>query len=135
MHAKNVSNRRLLLSLLAATATWAGSLGTPAEAASATIPAVRNVMTGNSSSGNDQVWFRVNGTPPGIPANCTLNGFSIFYLATDGKLDGQKGMALLLSAQMSRQPVQIDFDVAASSSDFWGWGVTNCKVNRIVIGD
>jgi hypothetical protein len=57
----------------------------------------------------------VSGTPPGIPASCTLNGFSTFYLATDGKLDGQKGMALLRSGQMSRQAVQINFDAATST--------------------
>jgi hypothetical protein len=116
-------------------ATCASVIGSAAQADFATIPAVRNVMTGNSSSGNDQVWFRVNGVPSGVPASCTGSGMGIFYLATDGSIDVHKGMSLLISAQLSGKPIQIAYDIAASSSDFWYWGISNCRVTRIVIGD
>lgn len=99
-----------------------------------TAVTVQNVMIGNAAGGNDQVWFRVAGQPSGVPANCMWNGYSLFYVATDGTIDPQKAMSLLLTAQVSKTPVQIEFNALSTQNDFWGWGFTNCTARRLVLG-
>lgn len=98
------------------------------------LPTIRNAMAGASSSGNDQVWLRIDGQPANVPADCVYGAWSLFYIPNDGTLDPNKALAVLLSSQLSHQPIAIDFAVQAGASDFFNWGITKCKVSRLSTG-
>ena len=112
-------------------------LGMPAQADAeiAGIDAIGSVMTGSSSSGNDQVWVKVQGQPAGVSSSCVWNGVSLFYVAGDGGLNGDKAMAALLSARLSGTRVTLAYTVMGGASDFWGFGITSCRIDRISVGN
>jgi hypothetical protein len=98
------------------------------------LPAIRNVMAGSSSSGNDQVWLRIDGQPTNVPAECVYGSWSLFYIANDGAVDPGKALSILLSAQLTHQPIALDFSIQTGASDFFNWGITKCKVSRLSTG-
>jgi hypothetical protein len=120
--------------LLLLGATLASGISSDAYAETAGVDTITAVMTGSSSSGNDQVWVSVPGQLPGVPSSCVWNGSSLFYVPNDGALHGDKAMAALLSAKISGIHVTLAYTVMASSSDFWGFGITTCRIDRIAIG-
>lgn len=98
------------------------------------LPTIRNVMAGSSSSGNDQVWLRIDGKPANVPIECVYGSWSLFYIANDGTMDPGKALSILLSAQLTHQPVAIDFSIQTGASDFFNWGISKCKVSRLSTG-
>ena len=98
------------------------------------VDSIASVMTGSSSSGNDQVWVRVSGQLPGVPSSCFYDGRSLFYVPSDGGLNGDKAMSALLSAKLSGTRVTLAYTVMGTSSDFWGFGITSCRIDRISVG-
>jgi len=100
----------------------------------ATLPSIEKVMSGGSSSGNDQVWVRVNGQPAGVPSDCVYQTWSLFYVADDVILNRDRALSLLLTAKVANQPVNISFDVDTNPADFWGYGITKCILRRITVG-
>lgn len=125
---------RGILSLVLATAMWAG-VPASAEAEIVSIDTIANVMTGSSSSGHDQVWVRSLSQLPGVPSSCVFNGSTLFYVSNEDFLSGDKAMAALLSAQISGKPVTLAYTVMGTSSDFWGFGITNCRIDRLSVGN
>jgi len=100
----------------------------------ATLPSIEKVMSGASSSGNDQVWIRVNGQPAGVPSDCVWSSYSLFYVPDDVILNRDRALSLLLTAKVANQPVSISFDVDTSQADFWGYGISKCLLRRITVG-
>ncbi|BEV12114.1 hypothetical protein ATDW_26100 [Asticcacaulis sp. DW145] len=121
--------------ILAATATWIGVFLLPSVgvAATVTVPQIHSVMTGNSSSGYDQVWIRASGNPPGVPAECLYQGWALFYIPDDQIINRDRAMSLFLSAKLTNRPVTMVVEVVNTESDFWGFGITRCKIHRIVM--
>jgi hypothetical protein len=105
-----------------------------ADAGIVRVETIAAVMTGSSSSGADQVWLGVSGELPGVPSSCMTGGRSLFYVPDGDGLDGAKAMAALLSAKMTATPVTLAYTVMGSSSDFWGFGITNCRIDRMSMG-
>ncbi|WP_218123317.1 hypothetical protein, partial [Sphingomonas sp. YR710] len=95
---------------------------------------VRTVMTGNSSIGNDQVWIRADITATGIAPECYYAGLAYFYVNNNGTIDKNKAMSLATTAQVAKIPVSVEYWIAASTSDFWGFGTTKCVIDRIGLG-
>lgn len=122
-------------SVIAAVAVIAGLLSSdPALAAtSAYLPTIEKVMSGQSSSGSDQVWIRVNGQPANVPADCVYAPYSLFYVADDTALNRDRALAILLTAKLSNRPVNIEFDVLGTAADFWGYGITKCVIRRVTV--
>lgn len=123
--------------------TWswlaiAAALSFGAESAHATIgaalPSIEKVMSGASSSGNDQVWIRVNGQPAGVPSDCVWSSYSLFYVPDDVILNRDRALSLLLTAKVTNQPVNISFDIDTTQADFWGCGISKCLIRRITVG-
>lgn len=119
--------------LIMATVLCFGAEGAHATIA-ATLPNIGDVMSGASSTGNDQVWVRVNGQPAGVPSDCVFQTWSLFYVADDVALNRDRALSLLLTAKVTNRPVGIAFDVDTNSADFWGWGITKCIMRRITVG-
>ncbi len=111
------------------------SLPVSAKAEIVSINSIANVMTGSSSSGNDQVWLRVPGQLPGVPLSCVWSGGSLFYVPNDGGLGADKAMAALLSAKLSGTPVVVAYTIMGMSSDLWGFGITNCRIDQLSVGN
>lgn len=105
--------------------------------AQATTLTLRNVMAGNSSSGSDQVWVRAdNSANPnaGVAAECVYQGWSLFYSNNNGDVSPEKVEAIALTAKTTATPVFIAYVVETNPSDFWGWGITRCRILRISLG-
>lgn len=119
-------------SCLPAIALGALCLGSSADA-QVSIPSIELVMTGPSTSGNDQVWMRISGQPSGVPADCVYGSWSLFY--SDGTLgiDKAKAYALLLTAKATGRPVYVLFSVQATVSDFGGFGTSNCLLSKVAL--
>lgn len=100
----------------------------------ANLPNIQNVLVGTSSTGSDQVWFRVIGQPVGVPNDCVSGGSSLFYIPNDGGISADHAESLLLSAKMANQPVSIVFEVDATLADLWTFGATKCIVRRMSLG-
>ena len=109
-------------------------VGAAHAATGATLSNIEKVMSGASSTGNDQVWVRVNGQPAGVPADCVYQTWSLFYVADDVTLNRDRALSLLLTAKVAGQPVSVQFDVDTNQADFWGYGITKCILRRITIG-
>ena len=70
---------------------------------------VLTVYAGNSSAGQDQIWFKVSGQPSGVPSDCMSAGNALFFIPNDGNISQDHAEALLLTAKATGSPVQIIF--------------------------
>jgi hypothetical protein len=52
----------------------------------------------------------------------------------DGALNGDKAMAAFLSAKLSGTHVTLAYTVMGTSSDFWWFGITSCRIDRLSVG-
>ena len=90
------------------------------------------VMAGNSSAFNEGVWIRVVGLI-GNP-NCQYGGFwTLFYAKNDGVVKTDQVLSLAMTAQVAQRELVIDYDPNAEQADFWNFGVSKCKINRIAL--
>ncbi|MBW8892029.1 MAG: hypothetical protein JF617_07665 [Burkholderiales bacterium] len=110
------------------------SVGPAAALAQAATITPRNIMAGISSSGPDQVWVRADGQAPGVANECMYQGWSLFYASTNGDVAPEKVEAIALTAKASNIPLFIAYVVETGPSDFWGWGITRCRILRISLG-
>ena len=95
--------------------------------------APEQVMTGNSSAFADGVWVRVTGLVG--HANCffaPLNA-SLFYTRPGGVVDPKKALAMLMTAKLAGRTVNIEFINDGSQADFWGYGISQCEIQRLVL--
>lgn len=111
------------------------ALSSAAQATTGTfLPVLEKVMTGQSSSGSDQVWGRVEGQPANVPADCVYSSWSLFHVDDDTAIGRDRALSLLLTAKTANLPVHIEFDVLATAADFWGWGISKCVIRRVIVG-
>ncbi len=121
---------------LAALAAAGVALGAPLQAhAQAATLTIRNVMVGNSSSGQDQAWIRVDGKPAGVANECVYSEWSLFYANNDGTVSPDKVASLALTAKATDSKIFVAYVVETGPSDFWGWGITRCRILRIGLGE
>ena len=105
----------------------------PVRAAGTTLPSIELVMTGSSSSGSDQVWLRVLGQPAGVANDCVYGNWSLLYTDGTAGVSSDKALSLLLTAKVASRPVFIEYDLAANPSDFFGFGISRCRILRIAM--
>ena len=91
------------------------------------------VMTGNSSAFADGVWVRVTGLV-GHP-NCfySPSNASLFYTKPNGVVDPKKALAMLMTAKLANRTVNIEFANNGAVADFWGYGISQCEIQRLII--
>lgn len=91
------------------------------------------IMTGNSSAFPDGVWVRVSGQL-GHP-NCYYapSNVSLFYTKPNGVVDPKKALAILMTARVTNRTVNIEFAANGAQADFWGYGISQCEIHRIVM--
>ena len=96
---------------------------------------VSAVMVGNSSAGQDQVWFTVQGQPTVASSDCMSGGAATFYIPNDGNIGQDHAEALLLTAKATGQHVSIIYNVQPAVADMWIFGTTKCAVARLAISN
>lgn len=89
------------------------------------------VMAGPSSAIGDATWIRVVGNVG--HANCSYGSWSLFYARAVGGVDPKKVLAIALSAKMSGRTVAIEYINNSLISDFYGFGISSCEIQRIAM--
>lgn len=99
------------------------------------INTIRNVMVGNSSTGEKQVWLRVDGIVPGVAQDCVYANTTLFYVPSQyWSIGTDQALSMLLTAKSTNTPIQIATWIDGDAADFWGWGISRCKISRISVG-
>jgi hypothetical protein len=62
------------------------------------------------------------------PANASL-----FYARNNGAIDLKKALAMLMMAKAMSRTVNLEFISDAVQSDFWGYGVTRCEIQWLIL--
>jgi hypothetical protein len=91
------------------------------------------VMTGNSSAFADGVWVRVPGQVGHVNCFYSSGNVSLFYAKPNGVADPKKVLALLTVAKLANRTVNIEYDSNGIQSDFWGYGISKCEIQRLVL--